>query len=243
MLNILIHGINGAMGQHVYELVQSQHVIGFDHQPHPTVTTYSDFSFSEKIDVIIDFSHFTMIDDLLDYAENNKVPVVLCTTGLTDETEKRILQVAQTVPIFKSGNMSLGINVLIELAKIGARSLDNFDIEIIEKHHNQKIDAPSGTAYMIADAIQSIKNYDYVYGREGHTGKRDKETIGIHAIRGGSITGEHTVIYAGLDETIELKHQATSKRVFAKGAVEAANYIINKKPRLYNMSDMLGGLS
>jgi len=233
MNKILIHGM-GPMGQMVDNYFDG-HKIYFD----PSKDSLSDID--SDIDIIIDFSHHSVIDNLLDFANKKHIPVVLCTTGLSYTTEQNIIKYSRHIPIFKSGNMSLGINVLIELAKLGARSLKNFDIEIIEKHHNKKIDAPSGTAFMIAEAIQSIQALTLEHGRFGNDAKRNVNTIGMHAIRGGTITGEHTVLFAGTDETIELTHQATSKAVFAKGAIEAAHFLLKQSNGLYDMSDLLKG--
>lgn len=239
MLNVLIHGM-GAMGQYVYDILNGQaNIVCFDSFNKDYYNNYEDIQ--QNIDVIIDFSHHSLIDDLVDYAASNAIPVVICTTGLSETTQQNISDKSKLIPIFQSGNMSLGINVLLELAKLGAKSLTNFDIEIIEKHHNKKIDAPSGTAYMIAEAIQSIQNLSLEHGRYGNDSKRGDHVIGMHAIRGGSITGDHTVLFAGLDETIEIKHQATSKRVFAKGAVNAAYFIKDQQPGMYNMNDLLKG--
>lgn len=241
MYKYLIHGISGAMGSHVFNLLREESVVGFDHQPFEGVTTYNTFENIENTDVIIDFSHFSMVDDLLHYAHKTSTPLVICTTGLTKETEDLIQVYAKDIAIFQSGNMSLGINVLLELAKIGARSLSGFDIEIIERHHNKKLDAPSGTAFMLAQVIQGVQPLDLDHSRYGNDARRKEKTIGMHAIRGGTITGDHTVLFAGIDETIELKHQATSKAVFAKGAVEAARFIVNREAGLYNMTDLIGG--
>lgn len=246
MSRFLIHGIQGAMGKKVEELLTNEDIIGFDHQTtHPTLTIFNDWNDVEDVDMIIDFSHFTMVDSLLEYSVRTQTPCVICTTGLEASTQEKIEDASKHIPIFQSGNMSLGINVLIEMVKLGAQSLNGFDVEIIEKHHNKKIDAPSGTAYMLAEAIQSIQtSKEFIYGRVGTDAKREENTIGIHAVRGGTITGEHSILFAGLDEIIELKHQATSKSVFAKGAVEAAYYLMNKTPKLYNMSDLIkGGIS
>lgn len=244
MIKILIHGYYGAMGQVVKEQLDNYdvEVYGYDRQTSiPTV--YTDLTDIPEVDVIIDFSHYSLIDTLLDYAVESKTPLVLCTTGLSDETIQKIDTCKNNVPIFKSGNMSLGINLLIELAKIGAKTLKNFDIEIVEKHHNKKIDSPSGTAKMISDGIKSVRDVTEKYGRSG-IGKRETDEIGIHAIRGGTITGEHTVLFAGEDEVIELTHQAYSKSVFAKGAIDAAFYLIDKKTGLYDMTDLiLGGIN
>ncbi|MCH4891269.1 4-hydroxy-tetrahydrodipicolinate reductase [Acidaminobacter sp. JC074] len=233
MCKIMIHGM-GAMGKMVDEYYDGEKIY-FD--PSTDNLTNIDASF----DVIIDFSHHSVIVPLLDFAKENQMPLVICTTGLSSETEEKILEYSKEFPIFKSGNMSLGINVLLELAKLGAKSLKGFDIEIIEKHHNKKVDAPSGTAFMIAEAIKSIQNLTLEHGRVGTDAKRKDNTIGMHAVRGGTITGEHTVLFAGIDEIIELKHQASSKAVFAKGAIEAALYLVKKTKGLYNMSDLLKG--
>jgi 4-hydroxy-tetrahydrodipicolinate reductase len=240
---MLIHGINGAMGRKLVELLEDEEVFGFDHQTdHPTIHVFDKWTDVEAVDVIIDFSHYSMVDSLIDYALATKTPCVICTTGLSEETQSKIQTASRVIPVFQSGNMSLGINVLIELAKIGAQSLNGFDVEIIEKHHSKKVDAPSGTAFMLAEAIQSIQTEkSFIYGREGTAAKREEDTIGIHAVRGGTITGDHSIIFAGIDEVIELKHQATSKTVFAKGAVEAAYFLIDKEPSLYNMGDLIRG--
>jgi len=243
MTKILIHGINGAMGKKVEALLSDYELIGFDHKTeHNHVKVYNNWSDVVEVDVIIDFSHFSMVDDLVDYAQKTSTPLVICTTGLNEGTQEKIEEASKEVAIFQSGNMSLGINVLIELAKIGAQALNGFDVEIIEKHHNKKVDAPSGTAFMLASAIQEVlDDKTFIYGRQGTSSQREENTIGIHAVRGGTITGEHDIIFAGIDEVIELKHQATSKSVFAKGAVEAAFFLINQKPSLYNMSDLIKG--
>lgn len=248
MTKLLIHGFFGAMGQNVYQILKDNldyQISGFDvgMSNQSNIIVYNDLSnIAEQFDVIIDFSHHSQIDSLLEYASGSDTPLVLCTTGLSKETINKVNEYKKNIPVFQSGNMSLGVNILIELAKIGARALQDFDIEIIEKHHNKKIDAPSGTAYMIADGIKDERNnLIYNFGRQGNNAKREKNEIGIHAVRGGTITGEHTVLFAGIDEIVEIKHQANSKAVFAKGAIEAANFIINKKNGLYNMSDLILG--
>lgn len=235
MTSIMIHGM-GAMGQHVHDLLDaSQSLICFDPSSDSLEVV------SEIPDVIIDFSHHSLIVPLLNFAVDRKLPVVLCTTGLTDEVKQQIKTASKSIPVFISGNMSLGIQVLLELAKIGAQKLRNFDIEIIEKHHNKKIDAPSGTAYMIAQAIQDIQNLTLEHHRYGNEAKRGEQVIGIHAIRGGTLCGEHTLLFAGLDETLEITHRATSKRVFAKGAIQAAEFLLSQPPGLYSMTDLLEG--
>jgi len=242
-MNVLVHGISGAMGTQVVSLLDGENLFGYDHQAHPTVETYNHFDFDESVDVVIDFSHYSMIDQLLDYCIKSHTPAVICTTGLDESTQEKIIQASKEIAIFQSGNMSIGINLLLKLAQIGTQHLNDFDIEIIEKHHKEKIDAPSGTAFMIAEAIQSIKDLTLDFGRHGQDAKRKDNTIGMHAVRGGTITGEHTVLFAGEDEIIELTHQASSKRVFAKGAIEAAYFLKDKEAGLYNMNDLLGGIS
>lgn len=193
-------------------------------------------------DVIIDFTHPSALDGLLDYARTNGCALILATTGYSAEDVAKIKSASAEVPIFFTANMSIGINLMRELAKKAANVLgDQFDIEIIEKHHNQKIDAPSGTALMLADAINESQQdrYNYVYDRHSVRRKRDKSEIGIHAVRGGTIVGEHEIIFAGRDEVVTLSHTAYSKEVFAVGAVNAAVFMSGKPAGLYSMSDMI----
>jgi 4-hydroxy-tetrahydrodipicolinate reductase len=194
-------------------------------------------------DVLVDFSNPVLLSPLLEFAKAKKMPIVLCTTGYSKEQVEQVHEAAKFIPVFYSGNMSLGINLLIELSKKAAAVLgDQFDIEIIEKHHNQKLDAPSGTALMIADAISSVKNDSmrYVYDRHSQRKKRESSEIGIHSIRGGTIVGEHEVIFAGHHEVITLSHSVQSKEVLAVGAINAAVYLADEKPAgLYDMSDLL----
>ena len=192
-------------------------------------------------DVIVDFSNPAVLDSLLDYAVAKKLPAVICTTGFNEEQKQKIRDAAKEIPIFYSGNMSLGINLIIELAKKAAAVFgDGFDVEIIEQHHNQKLDAPSGTALMIADAIASVKpDSEYVYDRHSYRKKRDKNEIGIHSVRGGTIVGEHEVIFAGQDEILTISHSARSKTVFAVGALNAAVFLKGKSAGMYDMSDLL----
>ncbi len=247
MTKVIICGVNGAMGKNLIDLINEDPALeiaaGIDHSPKDSdFPQYSQFTDAVKGDIIIDFSHFSMVPNLLDYVDRTKTPAVICTTGLSKEVEERIEQLSKNVPLFKSGNMSLGINLLIALAKKGAEVLgENFDIEVVEMHHNRKIDAPSGTAYMIAEEINdSLDNSkEYNYGRYGNDTKRQSSEIGIHALRGGTVVGEHTVIFAGTDEMVRIEHRATSKKVFAQGAIRAAKFIIDKSSGLYNMNDML----
>lgn len=207
----------------------------------PAYTNIADVQ--EEADVIIDFSHPSLLTPILSYAaQKGGIPAVLCTTGYSAEQVEALKTAAQTQPVFYSRNMSLGINLLIELSKKAAKVLgDQFDIEIIEKHHNQKIDAPSGTALMLADAIASVRDGEtqYVYDRHAQRKKREKSEIGLHAVRGGTIVGEHEVFFAGNHEVITLSHSAQSKELFATGAVNAAVYMCGKGPGLYDMSDMI----
>lgn len=252
MIKLIISGCNGKMGGVVTSIVRDREdietVCGFDvnlemKYGYPVYDNFGDFK--EKADVIIDFSHPDMLTKLLDYATSTKTPIVVATTGLTDEQKEQMKKASEVVPVFFSANMSLGVNLLIELAQKATKLLaDNFDIEIIEKHHNQKIDAPSGTALAIADSINNTLNErkEYVYDRHAVRKKRTKNEIGIHAVRGGTIVGEHSVIFAGKDEIIELKHEAMSKEIFAVGAVAAAKYIVGKQPKMYNMQDLVSEL-
>lgn len=205
--------------------------------------TYKDFSdIKETADVVVDFSNPACLDSMLDYCLKNSTPVIICTTGYSDEQINKIKSASEKIPMFYSGNMSLGVNLLIELAKQATKVLGNdFDIEIVEKHHNQKVDAPSGTAIMIADGISEEleKEPQYVYDRHAYRRKRSKDEIGIHAIRGGTIVGEHDVIFAGHDEVVTISHQSQSKELFATGAINAAIFIVGKPSGMYNMSHML----
>ena len=178
---------------------------------------------------------------MLAYAAAHRLPVVICTTGYSEEQKKQINDASKQIPIFYSGNMSLGINLIIELAKRAAAVFgEGFDIEIIEQHHNQKLDAPSGTALMIADAVAQVRtDAEYVYDRHSYRKKRDRNEIGIHSVRGGNIVGEHEVIFAGQDEILTISHSARSKTVFAVGALNAAVFLKGKEPGMYNMSDLL----
>lgn len=249
MIKIILNGCNGKMGRTVTQIISSRDdmeiVAGVDifQGIDNTYPVYSSFSeISEKADAVIDFSNPSALSSMLDYCKANKIGVVVCTTGLSEEQKGELKSASQNIPVFFSANMSLGVNLLCELAKKAAKVLgDSFDIEIVEAHHNQKLDAPSGTALMIADAIKSELNYDaeYEYDRHSKREKRKPNEIGIHAIRGGTIVGEHEVIFAGNDEIVKISHSARSKALFATGAVNAAAFIYDKKPGEYNMSDLL----
>lgn len=248
-VRIIISGCNGKMGRVIQSIASQREdctVVGGIDLNTEIQNDFPVFANPENInveaDVIIDFSHPSLLFPLLQYGQKKGVPLVLCTTGYSNEQVEALKNASKNIPIFYSRNMSLGINLLIELSKKAAKILgDDFDIEIIEKHHNQKIDAPSGTALMLADAISAIKdkNVHYVYDRHSQRKKREKNEIGIHSIRGGTIVGEHDVIFAGLHETITLSHSAQSKEVFASGAVNAALYMANQPAGLYDMSDLL----
>ncbi len=203
-------------------------------------TEYSCFTDLKEVpEVIIDFSHHTVTTALLQYAVTNNVAVVIATTGHTREEKQVIENTSTKIPVLYSANTSLGINVLSEVVKQVTKSLGfEFDIEIIEKHHNKKIDSPSGTAKLLANSIQEVRESNLVYGREGMQPRTENE-IGIHAVRGGTIPGEHTIMFAGNDEIIEIKHQALSKQIFVTGAIKAASFIVNQEPGLYSMKDAL----
>lgn len=250
MINILLSGANGKMGQAVTRVAAASDQVkitcGFDINAaqNADFPVYSQLSqVTEPVDVIIDFSHPSMLDPILDYASANQIPAVICTTGLSTDQLSRIEFESKKIPLFFSANMSLGVNLLIDLVCRAAKILENnFDIEIIEKHHNQKIDAPSGTALAIANALSDTLSYptEYVYDRHSVRKKRGSHEIGIHAVRGGTIVGEHDVLFAGTDEVIEIKHSAASKEVFAVGAVRAALFLTQQSaPGLFAMKDLI----
>lgn len=249
MKNILLIGCNGQMGQVVQHAIathpQVQLVAGFDRQAtvDSSFPVYQDFSaITELIDVVIDFSHHSMTKNTLAYCLEKKLPVVIATTGLSTDIIQAIQETAKAIPVFYSANMSLGINALIQaLQKIAPILEEDFQIEIIEKHHRFKKDAPSGTALLLADAINESleKPKSYIYGRSGNENENAISEIGIHAVRGGSIPGEHTVLFAGEDEIIELKHTALSRGIFANGALKAALFIEKQQAGLFSMNELL----
>lgn len=249
MVNAAIVGCNGKMGHFVAQAVRENPecnaLFGIDAfgQSSYDFPVYKSFDEAQGVpDVIIDFSNPALLDDMLAFALDKKVPCVICTTGFSKEQTESIKSAAESIAIFYSGNMSIGINLLIELAKKAAKALgSSFDIEIVEKHHNLKLDAPSGTALMIADGISDTLDEEpqYVYDRHAYRKKRSKNEIGIHSVRGGTIVGDHEVIFAGHDEVVTVSHRAQSKEVFATGAVNAAVFLAAQKPGMYNMSDML----
>lgn len=248
MIKAILCGASGKMGGFVAAAAQAdgeiQVVTGVDKINNgEKFSIFSSFSdINVKADVIIDFSNPALLDDLLDYAVLNNIPAVIATTGYSDAQIEKIKSAAEKIPIFFTFNMSLGVNLIASLAKKAAQILgDSFDIEIIEKHHNQKLDAPSGTAIMLANAINSVfgDKLNYEYDRHSVRRKRPKNEIGIHSVRGGTIVGEHDVIFAGHDEVITISHQAQSKEVFAVGAVRAAKFLYGKQSGLYDMNSMM----
>lgn len=251
MINVILCGCTGRMGRAVTELINGSDtlriVAGVDVNTAATAPTckfpvYQTINeFPDKADVIIDFSHHTALASLLEYAKTANMPIVVCTTGHTEEERALMQESAKDIPVFFSRNMSLGINLLAELCRKAAKTLGiAFDVEIIEKHHNQKLDAPSGTALMLAEALaEEREDTKFVYDRHDRMQKRDKKEIGIHAVRGGTIVGEHEVIFAGNNEIITLSHSATSREIFANGAMKAAEFIVDKLPGMYDMSDVI----
>lgn len=251
MTRIIMHGCNGAMGQTISNIVKADEeaeiVAGIDlmdtkDNDYPVFTSLE--KCNVEADVIIDFASAKAANGLLDYCGEKQIPVVLCTTGLSEEQLKKVEETSKKTAVLKSANMSLGINTLFKLVQEAAKVLAkaDFDIEIVEKHHNQKLDAPSGTALALADAINTAmeNQYEYIYDRSQVRQKREKKELGISAVRGGTIVGEHEIIFAGIDEVIEFKHTAYSKAVFAKGSVSAAKFLAGKPAGRYDMSDVIG---
>ena len=249
MTKIILSGCNGKMGNVITDIVATMNdceiVCGVDvadirNHSYPVFTSFTDVNICA--DVIIDFSHPSALDNILSYAKKNNTPVVLATTGYSDSAIEKIKDASKKIPVFFTFNFSLGVNLLVALSKKAAAILGNdFDIEIVEKHHNQKLDAPSGTAIMLANAINSVFDDNMVYEYDRHTKrqKRSNNEIGIHSVRGGTIVGEHDVIFAGRDEVITLSHSAGSKQVFAAGSVKAAKFIAGKPAGLYDMNDVI----
>lgn len=248
MIKIIMNGCNGKMGQVISRLVDEDSeveiVCGVDINTqqmngYPVVASIEEFA--GEADVVIDFSHPSCLNSILNYCKRTNTPVILATTGFSSEDKASFTEAANEIPVFFSANMSLGINLLISLAKQAAKLLEgNFDIEIVERHHNKKIDAPSGTALAIADAIDETLSYpaEYVFDRHNVRRQRKATEIGISAVRGGTIVGDHDIIFAGNDEVIELSHHAASKEIFAVGAIKAAKFMVGKPSGMYNM-DML----
>lgn len=250
MTKVIMNGCNGKMGQVITGLIEQDETVeivaGID-QYDEIKNDYPVYASIEncevEADAVIDFSNAAAVDGLLDYCVKRQIPVVLCSTGLSEEQLKKVEESSKKVAVLKSANMSLGVNTLLEIlpkiVKILAPA--GFDMEIVEKHHNQKVDAPSGTALALADAMNNAleENYEYKYDRSQERKKREKYEIGIQAVRGGNIVGEHEVIFAGTDEVIEFKHTAYSKAIFGKGAIEAAKFLTGKPAGFYDMSDVI----
>ena len=251
MLNFLICGIAGHMGGNILELLkddgEARAACGVDVRLPENFAGKVFPSFGEvdeNVDAVIDFSSPACLNGELEYCTARKVPAVIAATGYTGEQLKLIERAAQETAVFRTANFSVGVNLLVKLVREAAQFLgESFDIEIVEKHHNLKKDAPSGTALMLADAANSAfeQKKPYIYGREGITGARGRE-IGLHAVRGGTIVGEHDVMFCGEDEIITLSHSARSKKVFAAGAIRAAKWIAGKPAGMYDMKDLLGNL-
>ncbi|MCX7952001.1 MAG: 4-hydroxy-tetrahydrodipicolinate reductase [Clostridiales bacterium] len=249
-MKVLLHGCNGRMGQTLTKIISELNdvdvVCGVDkdinrcNNPYPVYDSLD--KVKEDVDVLIDFSNHVCLDSILEYGKKNNVALVICTTGFSPEEKQKIVEASKEIPVLHSANMSLGVNLILSLVSQAAKVLyENFDIEIVEKHHNQKLDSPSGTALMIADAINNALNnvLEYNYGRHSKTQKRQKAELGIHAVRGGSIVGEHDVLFAGPFENIEIKHTALSRDVFAYGAIRAAKYLYGKPKGFYTMGDVI----
>ncbi len=250
MLNIILHGCNGKMGKTLQRIISQEPdmcvAAGIDNnmgdEPLPFKFYMSPLDCEAKGDVVIDFSHHAAVEELLAFCVKAKVPVVIATTALSDQILEQISKASEEIPVFHSANMSLGINVLSKMLKAAVPILESdFNVEIIEKHHNKKVDSPSGTAILLANSVNEAAAHkkEYIYGRHSKNDQCELSQLGIHAVRGGSIPGEHTVLFAGPDEVIELTHTAYSKEVFARGALKAAQFIVSKGNGLYSMEDMV----
>lgn len=250
MTRVIMHGCNGKMGRTISDLIAADEEIeiaagvdAYDNGANPYPVFSSIAACDVTADAVIDFSTAAAVDGLLDYCVEKQVPCVLCTTGLSEAQLVKVQEAAEKVAVLKSANMSLGINMLLKLLKEAAGILApaGFDIEIVEKHHNQKVDAPSGTALALADSINEEleQTYRYVYDRSQVREKRTQKEIGISAVRGGTIVGDHDVIFAGADEVITFSHRAYSKAVFGKGAIQAAKFLAGKPAGMYDMSDVI----
>ena len=251
MTRVIMHGCNGKMGRFITDLIKEEEdvsiVAGVDTydgvaNDYPVFASIEDCDV--EADVVIDFSNATAVDGLLDCCIKRNLPVVLCSTGLSEEQLENVKKAGEKVAVLKSANMSLGINMLLDILPQIVQLLApaGFDVEIVEKHHNQKLDAPSGTALALADAMNEVMDnaYDYKFDRSQERKKRDKKEIGISAVRGGTIVGDHDVIFAGADEVVTFSHTAYSKAVFGKGAIQAAKFLAGKGPGWYQMSDVIG---
>lgn len=252
MVRIILHGCNGRMGQAVtqfgledpeIEIVAGVDVTGEQKNSYPVFKQIGDCDV--EADAVVDFSSAKAVDGLLDYCGEKRLPVVLCTTGMSEQQLERIARLSKETAVLKSANMSLGVNTIMKLAQAAARVLAEagYDMEIVERHHNQKLDAPSGTAIALADAINETMDgqYHYQYDRSSIRAKRDPKEIGIQAVRGGSIVGDHQVLFCGPDEVVEIRHTAYSRSIFAKGALQAAKFLKGKAAGYYTMSDVIEG--
>ena len=250
MTNIILRGCNGKMGQVITEMVEADEnaviIAGVDvtqnrNNKYPVYQSFNQCNV--RADVIIDFSAPVNLEEMIDFAISRKIGIVFCTTGLSKEQLVLIDEASAKIPVFRSANMSMGINLITKLLQEAAVILadSGFDIEIVERHHNKKVDAPSGTALALADAMNEVLNneFTYQYDRSNERVPRSKKEIGISAVRGGTIVGEHEIIFAGTDEVIEIKHTAYSKAIFAKGAVQAAKFLPGKEAGMYKMSDLM----
>ena len=253
MIKAVMHGCNGRMGRMIASLVKDDPDIeivagvdAFSGEEKPSFPVFESMAeCTADADVVIDFSNAAAVDGLLLACTEKKLPLVLCTTGLSEEQLQKVEETSKAIPILKAANMSLGINLMMDLLKKAVSVLypAGFDVEIVERHHNQKLDAPSGTALALADAMNEEMDqiYEYQFDRSKVRRKRERTEIGISAVRGGTIVGEHTVIFAGGDEVLEIKHTATSRSVFGKGAIEAAKWLSAVAPGLYDMSNVIAG--
>lgn len=250
MVKVLIHGVNGFMGKILTQVVNEdenmQVVGGIDivDNKDTDFPVFTDINECDvNADVLIDFSTAKAVDKLIDYCGAKKLPAVICTTGLSEEQLEKVIKLSETTPVLRSANMSLGVNTLMDILAKNANIFTDagFDVEIVEKHHRRKLDAPSGTAIALADSVNEAldKKYEYVYDRSDRRQARPKEEIGISAVRGGTIVGEHDVIFAGLDEVITFSHTAYSRGVFATGAAQAAKFLANAAPGMYSMKDVI----
>ncbi|BED92378.1 MAG: 4-hydroxy-tetrahydrodipicolinate reductase [Candidatus Paraimprobicoccus trichonymphae] len=249
MLNIVVCGCNGQMGNNLVKLMLETKDYEITYGIDLNTENFNDYKFEiynsifklpKKPDFIVDFSQPIVLDSLLEYSLKNNVKLILCTTGFSKKQIEKIKKISEKIPIFASRNMSIGINILLELINKTLKLIkDDFDIEIIEKHHNKKIDAPSGTAIMIFDVISKIKNYACVYDRHFLKKKRKKSEIGIHSIRAGNIVGDHEIIFAGNDEIIKISHEAKSRELYSFGVIQAIKFMKNKNLGFYNMKDLI----
>ena len=245
-MNIIVNGAGGRMGKVLCSLIEESEnkavaaFVSAEFETEKEKHIYQSIGeVTEKADCIIDFSHHSATAELCDYAVKNKLPLVIATTGHTEEENGMINEAAKTVPVFKSGNMSLGVALVACLSKIAAKAFPDADIEIVEKHHNQKLDVPSGTALLLADSIKQVKkDSEYVIGRH-ENGKRKKNEIGIHSLRMGNEVGTHEVIFAMGSQVITIKHEAENRGLFAEGALSAADFLVKQEPGLYCMDDIV----